>query len=319
MMKRSPRRDLADSEPKRAGPSEDRRGVILPDGRLDIDVELDLIAVRIFDVEAVGDGVIRRADQAGARRHQLVSSLPKLGVGFSDLESAVIHPDPAALGDRRGVLPHLDQEQLVVRAAGREGRGRETDLFARDRDLLPAQQVAIETARAIEIANIEDEVAELLDLHDAQNSRVVDPLEFTVRWPVRGYELDSRGHVNNTVYLSWAEEVATAHAEAAGYGRDWSATRGGGWVIRHTDITYHRPAVYGDEVEVKVKVELVKGARGVRRTTIHRVIDHELLAEVLTEWVWVRLSDGRPVAAPRELVELAAAVTESTLAKRRAR
>jgi acyl-CoA thioester hydrolase len=146
-----------------------------------------------------------------------------------------------------------------------------------------------------------------------------DPLEFTVRWPVRGYELDSRGHVNNAVYLSWAEEVATAHAEAAGYGRDWSAGRGGGWVIRKTEITYHRPAVYGDEVEVTVKVELVRGARGVRRTTISRVADSTLLADVLTEWVWVRLSDGRPAAAPRELVELAAAVTESTLAKRRAR
>jgi acyl-CoA thioester hydrolase len=145
-----------------------------------------------------------------------------------------------------------------------------------------------------------------------------DPLEFTVRWPVRGYELDSRGHVNNVVYLSWAEEVATAHAEAAGYGREWSANRGGGWVIRKTEATYHRPAMYGDEVEVTVKVELVKGARGVRRTTIHRVADHELLAEVLTEWVWVRLSDGRPTAAPRELVELAAGVTEATLAKRRA-
>ena len=160
---------------------------------------------------------------------------------------------------------------------------------------------------------------ELLDVHDLQNSRVVDPLVFTVRWPVRGYELDSRGHVNNVVYLSWAEEVATAHAEAAGYGRDWSASRGGGWVIRHTDITYHQPAVYGDEVELTVKVELVKGARGVRRTTIRRVADGLLLAEVLTEWVWVRLRDGRPTAAPRELVELAAAVTEATLAKRRAR
>ena len=42
---------------------------------------------------------------------------------------------------------------------------------------------------------------------------MVDPLEFTVRWPVRGYELDSRGHVNNVVYLSWAEEVATAHGD----------------------------------------------------------------------------------------------------------
>jgi acyl-CoA thioester hydrolase len=148
---------------------------------------------------------------------------------------------------------------------------------------------------------------------------LADPLEFTLRWSVRGYELDSRGHVNNAVYLSWAEELATAHAEAAGYGREWSARRGGGWVIRRTEIIYHQPAVYGDEVELTVKVELVKGARGVRRTTIRRVADGNLLADVLTEWVWVRLSDGRPTTAPRELVDLAAAVTEATLARRRAR
>jgi acyl-CoA thioester hydrolase len=146
-----------------------------------------------------------------------------------------------------------------------------------------------------------------------------DPLEFTIRWPVRGYELDSQGHVNNAVYLSWAEEVATAHAEAAGYGRDWSVRRGGGWIVRRTEITYYRPAFYGDEVELTVRVELVRGARGVRRTTIRRVGDRELLAEVLTEWVWVRLSDGRAAPAPRELVELAAAVSAATLAKRRAR
>ena len=96
-----------------------------------------------------------------------------------------------------------------------------------------------------------------------------DPFEFSLRWPVRGYELDSRGHVNNAVYLSWAEEIATAHAEAAGYGREWSARQGGGWVIRKTEITYHRPAVYGDEVELTVKVELVRGARGVRRTGVN--------------------------------------------------
>ena len=151
--------------------------------------------------------------------------------------------------------------------------------------------------------------------HDGQ----VDPLEFTMRWPVRGYELDSRGHVNNAVYLSWAEEVATAHAEAAGYGRAWSADRGGGWIIRRTEITYHLPAMYGDEIEITVKVELVRGARGVRRTTIRRASDGELFAELLTEWVWVRLSDGRPTQVPAELVALAASVTAATLARRRAR
>jgi len=88
-------------------------------------------------------------------------------------------------------------------------------------------------------------------------------------------------------------------------------------VIRRTEITYHQPAVYGDEIELTVKVELVRGARGVRRTTIRRTSDGELLAEVLTEWVWVRLSDGRPTPVPRELVELAAAATAATIARRR--
>jgi acyl-CoA thioester hydrolase len=72
----------------------------------------------------------------------------------------------------------------------------------------------------------------------AVNPPRADPLQFTMRWPVRGYELDSRGHVNNAVYLSWAEEIATAHAEAAGYGREWSEQHGGGWVIRRTEISF---------------------------------------------------------------------------------
>ncbi|TMD09755.1 MAG: acyl-CoA thioesterase [Chloroflexi bacterium] len=144
-----------------------------------------------------------------------------------------------------------------------------------------------------------------------------DPIEYAARWLVRNYELDSNGHVNNAVYLSWSEEIASRHAEAAGYGRAWSIGRGGGWVIRRSEITHHRPAVYGDEVEVRVRVELVKGVRGVRRTWIRRVADGELLAEVLTEWVWVRLSDGRPAPVPKELLDLADEVTRATLERRR--
>jgi acyl-CoA thioester hydrolase len=137
-----------------------------------------------------------------------------------------------------------------------------------------------------------------------------------MRWPVRGYELDSNGHVNNAVYLSWVEELATAHAEAAGYGRAWCAEKGGGWVIRRSEITYHQPARYGDLVELTVFVELVRGARGVRRTSIRRAEDGTLFAEARTEWVWVRLTDGRAMAAPADLVELASRVTRETLAKR---
>jgi acyl-CoA thioester hydrolase len=143
-----------------------------------------------------------------------------------------------------------------------------------------------------------------------------DPLHYSERWRVRNIELDSNGHVNNSVYLAWAEEIATRHAEAAGYGRAWSEERGGGWVIHKSEITYHRPAVYSDVVEVSVDVELIRGARGIRTTRITRAHDGELLAELWTEWAWVRLTDGRPMRVPPELAELAAPATARTLALR---
>ncbi len=141
-----------------------------------------------------------------------------------------------------------------------------------------------------------------------------DPLLYSERWRVRNHELDSNGHVNNSVYLAWAEEIATRHAEAAGYGREWSRERGGVWVIHRTEITFHRPAVYNDVVEVAVEVELIKGARGIRRTRITRAEDDELLAELWTEWAWVRLTDGKPMRVPAELVELGAPATARTTA-----
>lgn len=140
-----------------------------------------------------------------------------------------------------------------------------------------------------------------------------DPLVYRVRWRVRSYEIDQNGHVNNAVYLNYAEALTAEHAEEAGYGRSWMEAQGGGWVLRRHAIEYHRPAVFGDELDLVVQVELVRGVRGVRRTTITRAAGGALVAEVWSEWVWVRLSDGRPVRVPEHLVELAAEVTAATL------
>ncbi len=144
----------------------------------------------------------------------------------------------------------------------------------------------------------------------------VDPLVFTDHWRVRQYEVDQQGHVNNAVYLNYAEELASRHSEVVGFGRSWAQARGGGWVIRRHEITYHSPARFGDELELTVRVELVRGARGQRRTTILALPDRRLVAEIFTEWVWVRSGDGRPAPVPRELVETAAEVTAATLRHR---
>jgi acyl-CoA thioester hydrolase len=132
----------------------------------------------------------------------------------------------------------------------------------------------------------------------------VDPWEFSEEWQVRQYELDSQGHVNNAVYLNYAEQVAIDHAEAAGFGREFNERHDGGWVVRQHEIVYHRPAVYRYELRVTTRVESLGGARATRRTQIRRRQSAELLAEAVTQWTWVRRSDGRPARIPAELVSL---------------
>jgi acyl-CoA thioester hydrolase len=129
-----------------------------------------------------------------------------------------------------------------------------------------------------------------------------DRLVYRARWPVRIYELDANGHVNNAVYLSYAEEVATEHAEALGFGRAWTSAQGGTWVVHRHEITYHQPATFGDLLELTTSVDVPRGARGIRHTRIARVADGASIAEVMTEWVWVRLADGRPARVPHQLV-----------------
>jgi acyl-CoA thioester hydrolase len=141
----------------------------------------------------------------------------------------------------------------------------------------------------------------------------VDPLVYSSRWRVRPYELDGNGHVNNAVYLNYAEALTIEHAEASGYGAAWTRRQGGAWLVHRSVVTHHRPAVYGDELILTVRVELVKGVRGVRRTSI-RLADGAEVAEVLTEWVWVG-EDGKPRMVPSELVEIARPATEATLAR----
>jgi acyl-CoA thioester hydrolase len=124
---------------------------------------------------------------------------------------------------------------------------------------------------------------------------------FTIRWRVRSYELDSNGHVNNSIYLAYAEEVAALHAEALGFGRVWTIERGGAWVVSRHTIVYRRPATYGDELELTTRVVSMRGARAERATTI-ALANGPLVAELTTEWVWVRASDGRPLRLPPEVI-----------------
>src|SRR5580700_10096989 len=124
------RRDL---QRQRSNRCEHQRRVRCPVHAGDVDVELDLVAVGVEDVQAVGDGVVAGAHDRGAGLLHGSQRVAQLVVGVAHLEAEVVEADVAALGLWLGVVTDLDEQQLVMRPVrgGRERGGGEADLVVR--------------------------------------------------------------------------------------------------------------------------------------------------------------------------------------------
>lgn len=139
--------------------------------------------------------------------------------------------------------------------------------------------------------------------HQSAPHPVSDPWTYITHWRVRQYELDFNSHVSNAMYLNYVAQITSEHGEASGFGRAWSVEHGGAWMVHRHQIIYHRPAMLDDELELKARVRSLRGVRGVRETSITRIADQAPIADIESEWVWVRLSDGRPTRVPQEIVD----------------
>ncbi|GGV72131.1 MULTISPECIES: acyl-CoA thioesterase [Streptomyces] len=73
---------------------------------------------------------------------------------------------------------------------------------------------------------------------------------FSVRVTVRGYETDVQGHLNQAVYLSYAEHARWSLMQAAGIGQADLREHQVGPVVLETTIRYRRELLAGDEVDV---------------------------------------------------------------------
>ncbi|MFF7334425.1 thioesterase family protein [Streptomyces sp. NPDC008150] len=73
---------------------------------------------------------------------------------------------------------------------------------------------------------------------------------FFVPVTVRGYETDVQGHLNQAVYLNYAEHARWELLRAAGIGQAGLQAEGVGPVVLETTIRYRRELLAGDEVEV---------------------------------------------------------------------
>lgn len=115
---------------------------------------------------------------------------------------------------------------------------------------------------------------------------------------VRTYELDSFGHVNNSVYFQYLEAARAEYLRQLGISFDDFARVGVQLVITEAFLRYLSPARYGDEIEVAGTFSEVGAAR---LTISYRLTERRsgrLLAEGWTRGAFYDPQRGRPTRAP---------------------
>lgn len=120
---------------------------------------------------------------------------------------------------------------------------------------------------------------------------------------VKPGDIDVNGHVNNVVYVHWMQELAIAHWNALG-GQEINRANAATWVARSHQIEYLRPAFLGDCIQATTWVHDVGKVRSTRKYAFHKADDEHLIARGETNWVFVRLRDGRPIAIPDSIQSL---------------
>ncbi len=108
---------------------------------------------------------------------------------------------------------------------------------------------------------------------------------------VQPADIDELGHVNNTVYLRWVQEVATAHWRTLAPLEDQHQIV---WIALRHEIDYKTPAFLRDTIILKTCVGTAEGLRFERHTEILRQADRQLFAQARTLWCPVDPQSGRP-------------------------
>lgn len=114
--------------------------------------------------------------------------------------------------------------------------------------------------------------------------------------------IDENGHVNNVAYVQWMQDIAVEHYASIGgiQAQGPDAT----WVVRSHKIEYFLPIYLGEEIEIKTWIENIQRVRSLRMYEFIRRSDGNTLVKGETDWVFVDVQSGRPLAIPQEVIDV---------------
>jgi acyl-CoA thioester hydrolase len=116
----------------------------------------------------------------------------------------------------------------------------------------------------------------------------------------RPSDFDELGHVNNAVYLRWAQEIAVRH---------WGLVAGADlirrclWVVLRHEVDYRDPIRPGDEVIARTWLGRAEGPRFDRFVDIRRAGALRAAASVKSTWCLLDAQTRKPRRVGREILE----------------
>lgn len=128
---------------------------------------------------------------------------------------------------------------------------------------------------------------------------------FTQRFPVDAADIDELGHVNNIVYLRYAQDIAIAHWRSRATPE---MVEGFVWVVMRHEVDYRIPLMLGDEVEVRTWVDdAPQGAAWARFIEIRKAGADKPSAQIKSNWAMLDAKTRRVRRIAPEIVQRFAA------------
>lgn len=126
-------------------------------------------------------------------------------------------------------------------------------------------------------------------------------LALTTVIPIRWGDMDALGHVNNTVYFRYMEQIRVEWLEAMGYALDAACDEG--VVIVNASCTFLLPLTYPGQVNVRMFCG--KPGRSSLPTfyEMRKVGDATLYAEGAAKMVWVGMATGKSAPLPARILQ----------------
>jgi acyl-CoA thioester hydrolase len=116
------------------------------------------------------------------------------------------------------------------------------------------------------------------------------PSTFTRTFTAAPQHIDELGHVNNTVWVQWIQDMATAHWDAVAREQDRAAFF---WVVVRHEIDYRGNVSEGAEVHAETWIEgPAQGAKSVRRVEFTDSAGKRLVSAATT-WAMIDRATGR--------------------------